>query len=135
MKRRAFTLIELVAVIVVLAILAGVALPKYFDYAAQARESACKGILGGVRAGVASFYANEAINGSARYPTLLELQALGTVMQEPVPENPYNGDATLAAATYASPPPVSGTNGWNYDAATGRFWANSDTLGVDENEF
>jgi prepilin-type N-terminal cleavage/methylation domain-containing protein len=134
-QRRAFTLIELVAVIVVLAILAGVALPKYFDYAAQARESACKGILGGVRAGIASFYANEAINGSARYPTLGELQALGTVMQEPVPENPYNTDATIAAALYVSPPPTSGTNGWNYDAATGRFWANSDTVGVDENEF
>ena len=133
MKRRGFTLIELVAVIVVLAILAGVALPKYFDYASQARESACKGILGGVRAGIASFYANEAINGAARYPTLLEIQALGTVMQEPVPENPYNSLAAIKADTYASPPPVDNTTGWSYDAAVGRYWANSNTAG--ENQF
>ena len=44
---RGFTLIELVAVIVVLAILAGVAIPKYFDYSAQAKVSATKGTLGG----------------------------------------------------------------------------------------
>ena len=36
--------------IVVLAILAGVALPKYFDYSANAKASSCKGTLGGVRA-------------------------------------------------------------------------------------
>ena len=96
-SRRGFTLIELIAVIVVLAILAGVALPKYFDYAAQAKESACKGALGGVRAGVANFYANSAITGTAAYPTLLQLETQGTVMQEPIPENPYNGDNDVQA--------------------------------------
>jgi prepilin-type N-terminal cleavage/methylation domain-containing protein len=35
----AFTLVELIAVIVVLAILAGVAIPRYFDYASRAREA------------------------------------------------------------------------------------------------
>ena len=37
--RSAFTLIELIAVIVVLAILSGVALPRYFDYADKAKEA------------------------------------------------------------------------------------------------
>jgi len=133
-KGRGFTLIELIAVIVVLAILAGVALPKYFDYAAQAKESACKGVLGGVRAGIANFYANQAISGVAIYPTLAQLETLGTVMQETIPENPYNGSAEIAAATWdTDDPPVSGTDGWNYDASAGKFWANSDTIG--ENEF
>lgn len=40
---RAFTLIELIAVLVVLAILSGVALPKYFDYREQAQISAARG--------------------------------------------------------------------------------------------
>lgn len=132
--RKGFTLIELIAVVVVLAILAGVALPKYFDYAAQAKVSACKGALGGVRSGIANFYANAAINGTAAYPTLVQLQTVGTVMQEPLPENPYNNSNTVVAAVWnAANPPVSGSAGWNYDAAAGKFWANSNTVG--ENEF
>jgi prepilin-type N-terminal cleavage/methylation domain-containing protein len=126
---RAFTLIELIAVIVVLAILSGVAIPKYFDYAANAKISSTKGTLGGVRSAVANFYANSAVSGAAAYPTLAQLTTVGTVMQEPISANPYNNDATVAAATWAATPPVSGTNGWNYDAASGHFWANSSGSG------
>jgi len=131
---RGFTLIELIAVIVVLAILAGVALPKYFDYAANAKVSSCKGTLGGVREAIANYYANAAVNGAAAYPTLVQLQTQGTVLQELIAENPYNNSATIAAAVYvAAAPPVSGANGWNYDAASGKFWANTNTVG--ENAF
>ena len=63
--RKGFTLIELMAVVLILAILAGVALPKFFNYQSQAREASCKGTLGGVRAGIANFYANEALSGTA----------------------------------------------------------------------
>jgi prepilin-type N-terminal cleavage/methylation domain-containing protein len=133
---RAFTLIELIVVIVVLAILSGVAIPKYFDYANNAKISSTKGILGGVRSAVANFYANQAVSGTARYPTLVELQTVGTVMQETMPPSPFGTDPTTAntivAATYpvdpvATPPPVSGTAGWNYDVAKGKFWCNSST--------
>jgi prepilin-type N-terminal cleavage/methylation domain-containing protein len=130
---RAFTLIELIAVIVVLAILAGVAIPKYIDYTANARASATKGTLGAVRSAIANFYANSAVNGSPAFPTLTQLQTTGTVMQEMLPANPYNSSNTIAAATWATTPPTSGTNGWNYDATAGKFWANSNTTGVNEN--
>lgn len=143
-SRRAFTLIELVAVIVVLAILAGVALPKYFDYAAQARESACKGALGGIRAGIANFYANSAIQGTPQYPTLAELIDPGDVMQDILPENPYNGANTVEAATAAdaatrvvtTPSPETGwrfyvDNSVNPPVYT--FWPNSNVAG--ENDF
>ncbi len=135
--RTAFTLIELIAVIVVLAILAGVAVPKYFDYSAQAKVSATKATLGATRSAMANFYANEAlVNGTAGFPTLLELQTVGTVLEQPIPENPYNNSNVIQAATWnASNPPVSGTAGWNYDASAGRVWANTDTAGVDENEW
>lgn len=128
---RGFTLIELIAVIVVLAILAGVALPKYFDYSAQARASSCKGTLGAVRSGIANFYANSAISGTATYPTHVQLTTLGTVMQELLPANPYNSSAVVrnADGTWVSGnPPVSGAQGWAYDQTNGKFWANTNTV-------
>ncbi len=133
-RNGAFTLIELIAVIIVLAILSGVAIPKYIDYAAKSKESACKGTLGAVRSAIANFYANSAVNGTAAWPTLTQMQTFGAtgVMQEQIPPNPYGTNATISAATWAATPPVSGTNGWNYDAAAGKFWANSNTAGVSE---
>jgi prepilin-type N-terminal cleavage/methylation domain-containing protein len=130
---RAFTLIELIAVIVVLAILSGVAIPKYFDYAVKAKESSCRGTLGATRSAIANFYANSVANlASPAYPTLVEMQTQNVVMQEVLPKNPYNNDNTIVAAVWAATPPVAGANGWAYDAALGKFWANSTTAGVNE---
>ncbi len=124
---RAFTLVELIAVIVVLAILSAVAIPKYFDYATQAKSSTCRATLGAVRSGIANFYANSATAGSPAFPTLQQLQTSGTVMQEPVGVNPFNSSATIQAATWSATPPTTGAAGWNYDAAAGKFWANTTT--------
>jgi len=135
-RRSGFTLIELIMVIVVLAILAGVALPKYFDYSTSAKSSACKGTLGGMRAAIANFYANSAISGTASYPTYAQFTTLGTVMQEPLPTNPYNNAATVRNAdnTWVNGnPPTSGAQGWAYDATNGKVWPNSNTAG--ENAF
>jgi prepilin-type N-terminal cleavage/methylation domain-containing protein len=134
-RRRAFTLIELIAVIVILAIISVVAVPKFFDHSAKAKEAACKGTLGGVRSAISNFYANQAVNGSARYPTLAEVQTADTVMMEVVPVNPYNGSATIVGVSWTAGNPTSGAAGWNYDATTGKFWANSDTSGINENDF
>jgi prepilin-type N-terminal cleavage/methylation domain-containing protein len=132
-KNRAFTLIELIVIIVVLAILSGVAIPKYIDYTASAKASAAKATLGAVRTAIANFYANSALTGTAAYPTLTNMQTLGTVMQETLPANPYNNSASIAAATWAATPPTTGAAGYNYDATAGRFWLNSNTTGVTEN--
>ena len=135
-SRRAFTLIELIAVLVVLAILAVVAIPRFYDYSDRARESACRGILGSVRTAVANFYANAALeDGAGAYPTLVELQTVGTVLQDAIPANPYNELDEIASVAWTSNAPVTGNYGWNYDPATGRFWANTDTTGVNENEW
>jgi len=65
---RAFTLIELIAVIVVLAILAGVAVPRYFDYTARAKTSSLQATMGNVRSGIQNFYANSCLNGTRPIP-------------------------------------------------------------------
>ena len=66
-EKSGFTLIELIMIIVTLGILAAVAIPKYFDLAAQAKVSAEKGVVGGVRAGIMTYFAN-----SKTYPGSLE---------------------------------------------------------------
>lgn len=133
--RRAFTLVELIVIIVVLAILSGVAIPKYMDYTSRAKESAARATIGAARSAIANFYANSALTGTAAWPTLVQMQTTGTVLQEALPANPYNNSSTIVAATWASTPPVSGSAGYNYDAATGRIWLNSNTSGVTENSW
>lgn len=116
-RHRGFTLVEVIAVMVVLAILAGVAIPKFFDYSAQARASATQGTVGGVRAGMANYFANQSISGTGAYPTLVQLTTVGTVMQEQIPVNPYNDLATVEAVSLladAQNRVVTGTSGWRY---------------------
>jgi prepilin-type N-terminal cleavage/methylation domain-containing protein len=143
-SKAGFTLIELMAVVLILAILAGVALPKFFNYQTQAREASCKGTLGGVRAGIANFYSNKAVStGTAAYPTLAELTS-GATMQESIPENPYDDDNNVAAATQAEAATgtrtvIAGGKGWAYyDGSAGGgavFYANTDTGTIGENDF
>ena len=68
--KKGFTLIELIMIIVVLGILAAVAVPKYFDLQIQAKQSAEKGVVGGVRAGIYTYFANY-----TTYPATLDSAA------------------------------------------------------------
>jgi len=62
--RKGFTLIELIMIIVILGILAAVAIPKYYDLQSQAQQAAEEGIVGGVRSGISTYYANQCAAGS-----------------------------------------------------------------------
>jgi MSHA pilin protein MshA len=131
-SKSGFTLVELVIVIIVVGILAAVAIPRFFDFTTDAKEAAAKGALGGVRSGVATFYAHSATKsggGVARFPTLAELTTSGTVMGQALPDNPYSTSAikngVVAGVTKGTPVTAGTTGGWCYKASTGEFWADT----------
>jgi prepilin-type N-terminal cleavage/methylation domain-containing protein len=134
--QRGFTLIELVIIIVVLGILAAVAIPRYQNITGEAREAACRASLGALRSGITIFYANEAVTtGTATWPTLAELETIGTVMEHELPRNPYQADANApdSIVTGVTKGTIVGTRGgWAYLASSGEIWPNTNVVGENQ---
>lgn len=115
MNRKGFTLVELVIVIVILGILATVAIPRYVDMQAEAREAAVRGTLGNIRAALAIQYARAAVQtGTAAFPATLDgaIFANGQVPPDPVTNLPKVVGA------------FDGTGGWVYDSTSGAVFCN-----------
>lgn len=75
--KNGFTLIELVMIIVILGILAAVAIPRFVDMQADAQLAAERGVVGGIRAGLLTYYADECRGGSCAWPSNLDSASSG----------------------------------------------------------
>lgn len=134
-RRPAFTLVELLAIVVVIGVLAALTMPVFSAMLSEARTASVEASLAQVRAALARYRVDAVLEGGDPLPTLSQLTDVGAVMLAPIDANPFNGRAGVrpASRSQASTRRVvdEGAFGWAYfvDNTPGRpsavFYANS----------
>ncbi len=148
-RRRAFSLVELVIVVVIVGLLAAIAIPRFSRGAAGATDSSVAGDLSVLRNAIEMYAAEH--NGT--YPTAVNLPNALTLYSDAagntsatksatyefgpyilkIPElkaGTHAGNATIEAVSSTPASETANTNGWLYNATTGQIWANeTDYLG------
>ena len=119
LNKKGFTLIELVMIIVILGILAAVAIPKYYDLSTSAKLAAEKGVLGGVRAGIHTYFAqNKAYPATLDSASTAACSGTNVCFDTVLGQGGITSDWTKASATtYTGPAATT----YTYTAATGDF--------------
>jgi general secretion pathway protein G len=126
-KRKGFTLIELVVVVMILGILAAVAAPKLLNTSATATDNGAKQTLSVIRDAIERYAADN--GGLPQVP----VTDLADYLRGPFPACPVGDATSKATVEVVSTDPIGGANaspthGWKYSTATGEFIINSDAV-------
>ncbi|WP_321328109.1 type II secretion system protein [uncultured Ilyobacter sp.] len=141
MKKRGFTLIELMVVIAIIGLLAAIALPKFSDVTSQAKVANVQGNLSTLRTSIGMYFAK-----TDAYPDLVTSGVAASANEggsllatftdfynkSAMPETPAT--TTIAASNSVDTGTVSGNDvttdaadgGWAYDLTTGAIRADFD---------
>ena len=86
-----------------------------------------------MRSGISIYYANAAVQtGTAAWPEIDSLRAIGVVMEQAIPANPYqsDGNAPDSIVTGVTKGTTVGSRGgWAYNPGTGEIWLNTSSVG------
>lgn len=122
-KRSAFSLVELVVVVLIVGILAAVAAPRMFNTASDARTNSTRASLVVIRDAIELHRAQR-----GTYPAFTTLAAdLKPFMSGPFPSvqiTSTNNNANVREFTGTGAFTATGTQGWAYNATTGDFYVN-----------
>ena len=136
-RRQAFTLVEILIVVVLLAILAATIVPQFSSSTKDAQESSAAFSLQGLRSQIEVYKAQ---HGGQTPSTLDKLtvrtNSQGTTGADPtscpfgpymphVPENPFNQERSVEAISNSPPSGVgASTSGWLYHSTSGNVFLN-----------
>lgn len=128
--RRAFTLVELLLVIVIIAIIAAIAIPMFGNSSTRSKESALRGDLKLLRNAITEFH-----NDTGCFPS--QASDLTSTTKPPNCKSASDNLIQIPAGTFQGPyisniptDPIDGS-AFNYDSfhvgSIGKVWANSGT--------
>ncbi len=98
---RAFSLVEILVVVVIMGILAAMVVPQFTGATDNARTTSIESSLATVRSSIAVFRTRALVMGGDPYPTLAQLNSKGTVLLDGVPTNPFSGANGVQSVTHA----------------------------------
>lgn len=137
-RRKGFTLVEVLLVVVILAILAATVIPQFTSSGEDAKDSAVNFNLQTLRSQIELYklqHNGQPPNGvTAGVITGLVSKTnadhttggnLGPYLVSGIPVNPLNNSDAVATTTDNPPTAATGTAGWLYHLGTGGIWPNS----------
>lgn len=142
-RRQAFTLIEVLLVVVIMAILAATVVSQFNSSTDDAKESALTFNLHALRSQIELYKLHHngaapaisadtlpqlvsATNDSGAVGTPGASYPYGPYLVNGIPANPLTGSKVVTPTATNPPAGASGSGGWLYHAASGMIWADSD---------
>ena len=130
--KKAFTLVELMIVVVIIGILAAVAIPKFADMVKKSKEGATRGELTAIRGALQIYYSdnegsfvavptntNNGADISDTFRTALVPKYINTINPAKLPDTPCT-DNNSAVYHFNDPGANANSNGgWGYDGTPG----------------